>query len=528
MSPGHVMRSLIILPAVAWIGASAVAQVPAAEWFQAGERAIAERSVGDSGPAKNIVLFVGDGMSLTTVAAARILEGQQRGQSGEENLLYFEQFDHLALAKTYNTNQQTPDSAGTMTAMVTGVKSFAGAIAIAPTVDRGDCAASQGHELVSLLDLAAVSGMATGIVSTARITHATPAALYAKSPDRRWESDRGLPPSAKEKGCRDIADQLVHYDVGRGLDIVLGGGRRAFYPADQADPEHPEITGHRSDGRDLIEEWQTRHPSGQFIWDQAGFDALEPDADGPILGLFEPGHMQYEFDRPNDPAGEPALSEMVGRAIEVLSNRSDNGFLLVVESARIDHAHHANNAWRALTDTIEFAKAIEHAASQIDPQQTLMIVTADHAHALTFDGYGRRGNPIMGYAVRPAEGDRPQRPMRDHKDRPMTVLNYANGPGYRRADAEIDFRKMDPLEPDYKQNAGVWQYSATHAGEDVPVYSQGPGAAPLHGVLEQNALYHAMVTAHPLLLTAQRRLMGDDGLPQWLRLVPASSSSEGQ
>ncbi|MDR9390362.1 MAG: alkaline phosphatase [Wenzhouxiangella sp.] len=498
---------------------SAFATVASAEspqwWFESGQSVITARQADNAPPAKNVILFVGDGMSLTTVSAARILQGQQQGQSGEENLLFFETFKHLALAKTYNTDQQTPDSAGTMTAMATGIKSYAGSIAVSPEVPRGDCAASQGQELVSLLDLAALGGLATGIVSTTRITHATPAVLYAKAADRRWESDRGLPPSAQAAGCRDIADQLISYDVGRGLDIVLGGGRRAFYPAESQDPEHPEITGHRSDGRDLIAEWQTRHPNGQFVWNQAGFDALDTDADGPILGLFEPGHMQYEFDRPKDPAGEPALREMVDQAIEVLSKRSEDGFLLVVESGRIDHAHHANNARRALTDTIAFAEAIEHASRQTNPDETLIIVTADHAHALTFDGYGARGNPIMGYAVRPGDGDPAERTMRDHKDQPMTVLNYANGPGYRRDDAKIDFRNMDPLDPDYKQKAGTWQYSATHAGEDVPVYSTGPGAQVLYGVLEQNTLYHAIIAAQPALEETQSSLKGNQSWPQW-------------
>ena len=510
-------QTLLPITLLAALSGPALAQTPAA-WFQAGQDAIAKRQTADPASAKNIILFVGDGMSLTTVAAARILQGQQQGQSGEENLLFFENFNHLALAKTYNTDQQTPDSAGTMTAMATGIKSFAGSIAISPAVNRGDCAASQDQQLVSLLDLAAVGGLATGIVSTTRITHATPAVLYAKSADRRWESDRGVPPSAQAAGCRDIADQLIRYDVGRGLDIVLGGGRRAFYPAEMADPEHPEVSGHRSDGRHLIDEWQARHPTGQFIWNREGFDGLDTDVAGPILGLFEPGHMQYEFDRPNDPAGEPALTEMVTRAIEVLSKRSDEGFLLVVESGRIDHAHHANNAWRALTDTIEFAEAIEGAANLTNADDTLIIVTADHAHALTFDGYGARGNPIMGYAVRTGEGTPSERTMRDHQDQPMTVLNYANGPGYRRDDAKIDFRDMDPLSPDYKQKAGTWQYSATHAGEDVPVYSTGPGAERLFGVLEQNALFHAMVAAHPTLQQTQSGVSGEHGWPQWSKI----------
>lgn len=502
---------LVGLPYPTWASESP------AQWYDDGQTLVAERASRnpERTPARNVILFVGDGMSLTTVSAARILEGQQRGQPGEENLLFFERFAHVALAKTYNTNQQTPDSAGTMTAMATGVKSYAGAIGVDQTSNRGDCESVEGAERVSLLDLATLAGLSTGIVTTTRITHATPAALYAKSPDRRWESDRGLPPTAKAQGCTDIAHQLVTYSVGQSVDVVMGGGRRAFYPSQTPDPEYPEIFGHRIDERNLVEEWQAQHPSGHFVWNQAGFDKLNASSKGPILALFEPDHMQYEFDRETDPAGEPSLSEMVAKTLEILQARSTEGFLLVVESGRIDHAHHANNAWRALTDTIELARAIETAVNHVNLNETLVIVTADHAHALTFDGYGARGNPIMGFAVRPGNGSIEERTMRDHNEEPMTVLNYANGPGYRRDDAEVDFKTMDPLTPDYKQKAGTWQYSATHAGEDVPVYATGPGADVLFGVLEQNVIFHALVQAHPRLHTTSKALAGPDGLPSW-------------
>ncbi len=525
----NLLRLSLLVGGFLSIGASLQASETPEGWYQAGQDLIQERqaSSATNPQARNVILFVGDGMSLTTVAAARILAGQQQGQTGEENYLFFERFENLALAKTYNTNQQTPDSAGTMTAMATGVKSFAGAIAVDQTAKRGDCASMDGAKRVTLLDLAARAGMATGVVSTTRITHATPAALYSKAPERRWESDRGLPPTAVEAGCKDIARQLVEYDVGRGIDVVLGGGRRAFYPSDWTDPEYPETTGHRNDGRNLIEEWQARFPSGHFAWNYDGFKkAMASETDGPVLGLFQPGHMQYEFDRPEDPSGEPSLTEMVTESIGFLQKRGAHGFVLIVESGRIDHAHHANNAWRALTDTIEFSRAIEAAVGLVDMDETLVIVTADHAHALTFDGYGARGNPIMGFAVRPGEGPESERTMRDHKDQPMTVLNYANGPGYRRDDATVDFRNMDPLTPDYKQKAGTWQYSATHAGEDVPVYSTGPGAEVLYGVVEQNVIYHSIVNALPLLSQTKEDLVDASGLPQWDNVRPPEKDSD--
>jgi len=213
-------------------------------------------------------------LSLSTVNAARILQGQQNGGSGEKNLLAFERFDYTALAKTYDTNQQTPDSAGTMTAIATGVKTRAGVLWLDQRAGSGRCTTTHGTELVSILELAALADMRTGIVTTTRITHATPAALYAKASDRDWESDRGLPPSAVGGGCRDIARQLMEHNVGKGINVILGGGRLPVMRSDQSDPEYPNRKGLRLDGRDLIRQWRHRHPGGYYVWNQGQFDSV--------------------------------------------------------------------------------------------------------------------------------------------------------------------------------------------------------------------------------------------------------------
>jgi len=161
----------------------------------------------------------------------------------------------VALAKTYNTNQQTPDSAGTMTAMMTGVKTKAGVISVEQTVYRGDCASSRGKELVTFLEQAEMAGKATGVVTTARLTHATPAATYAHSPERNWEDDHDLTDEAKANGCKDIARQLIEFPHGDGIEVALGGGRRSFWPRGLPDPEDAGKTGERDDGRNLTEEW---------------------------------------------------------------------------------------------------------------------------------------------------------------------------------------------------------------------------------------------------------------------------------
>ena len=206
----------------------------------------------DTAPAqaRNVILFIGDGMSVSTVTAARIFAGQAEGLAGEEYSLAFERFPHLALVKTYNTNQQVPDSAGTATAMVTGHKTRAGVLSVGPEARRRHCAEALAHPLTTIAEIAAAHGKEVGIVSTTRITHATPAALYAHSPERDWEDDRFLPESEYAAGCRDIARQLADSPPGL-LDVVLGGGRRAFFG-----PGHGGVRAGSDD--DLVEDWLGR------------------------------------------------------------------------------------------------------------------------------------------------------------------------------------------------------------------------------------------------------------------------------
>lgn len=491
-------------------------------WFEAGAKAAAERGAGQA-RARNLILFVGDGMGPTTVAAARILEGQQRGGTGEENLLSFESFPHTAYSKTYNTDLQTPDSAGTMSAMMSGVKTRAGVIGLDGRARYGDCASSQGAALPSLLQLAEAAGLATGVVTTTRITHATPAATFAHTPHRDWEAD-ALVPAADRAACPDIARQLVEFDHGDGIEVVMGGGRQMFLPATASDPEYPDTRGLREDGRDLVAEWQARYPDGRYAWNRGGFEAIDFATVDRVFALFQPGHMQYEHDRAADAAGEPSLAEMVSAAITRLQ-RSEQGFLLVVEGGRIDHAHHANNAYRALTDTIALSEAVAAARAATSLDDTLILVTADHSHVLSFAGYSHRGNPILG-KVTDRTGSDDLALKRDMTGRVFTTLGYINGPGYAAAsdlqpegvkrqphepsrfearDARPDLENVDTTHPDFLQPS-LWALkSETHGGEDVGVYALGPGAEAVRGVMEQNVIFHLLLQAQPALRAQAER-----------------------
>jgi len=454
------------------------------EWLRAGEAEIkkAMRMRPVRGYARNVILFVADGMGVSTVTAARILEAQLRGEPGEENELFFEKFPHLALAKTYNTNSQVPDSAGTMTAIVCGAKTDIGVLGVDQDVERGDYTTVYGNELTSLLELCEIAGLSTGVVSTARITHATPAACYAKSPDRNWEDDSKLPEEAKAAGFMDIADQLVHFPFGDGIEVALGGGRRHFLPNTMQDPEDEGAFGRRTDGRDLTREWEEQGWRARYVWNKAQFDAINPRRVRKLLGLFERSHMEYEYDRPTDAGGEPSLTEMTQKAIKIL-DRNPRGYFLMVESGRVDHAHHATNAYRALTDTIEFARAVKKAYEMTDPRETLIVVTADHSHVFTIAGYPEKGTDILGFD--------PLRQL-DSNGNPYTTLGYANGPGYRGPGPRPLLTLDEVTDPNYLQETAVPLGSETHAGEDVAIYASGPYAHHFHNTIEQSVIFHIM------------------------------------
>lgn len=439
---------------------------------------------------KNVILFIGDGMGISTVTAARIFEGQLRGESGEENQLSFEKDAYVALSKVYNTNQQTPDSAGTMTAMMTGAKTKAGVISMNQNVLLGDVSTIQGNNLITFLEMAEIAGKSTGVISTARITHATPACCYAHTPHRDWEADSTKP--AEASAVADIASQLIDFPYGNGIEVAMGGGRRYFLPKEKKDPENVNQTGSRNDKRDLTQDWVNKYPNAAFVYDEAGFAAIDPSKTDHLLGLFERSHMQYEADRANDTAGEPSLSEMTQKALDILE-RNEKGYFLMVEAGRIDHAHHEGNAYRALMDTVALDRAVEAVKERVDLNETLIIITADHSHVFTMGGYATRGNNILGVVVENDDRGLPGNPSKDANGHHYTTLGYHNGPGYRAEASDIE--PEEALDPDFHQVAAVPLGSETHSGEDVAIFAFGPGAQLFRGVVEQSYIFHVMSRA---------------------------------
>uniref|UniRef100_T1D3W2 Alkaline phosphatase n=1 Tax=Psorophora albipes TaxID=869069 RepID=T1D3W2_9DIPT len=454
------------------------------------------------GAARNVIIFVGDGMGVASLSTGRIYKGQLAGRSGEEEVLSFDRFEGTGFSKTYNTDRQVPDSAGTATAMFTGVKTRRGFIGV-------DYSATETNEVAAtvsnMMEWAQAAGKRTGVVTTTRVTHATPAAAYAHSFDRNWECEVKIPVSVRNK-TKDIARQLVENAPGNKLNVIMGGGRGAF---GDLRPDHlhssfrfngsMEKTCNRQDGRNLVDDWlkSKNGSAATYAWNTAQLMSANVEDLDYLLGLFADTHMSYERVRDTSTGGEPSLSDMTEKAIQVLKRKNSNGFVLMVEGGRIDHAHHQNHAHLALMEVVELDRAVERALGMVDLEDTLIIVTADHSHAMTFNGYPDRGNDILGFGNRPEQ-------------RPYETITYANGPGARThrlnetSEEEpaspstsftspwIPVETMNRSAMDYRHQATFFLEDETHGGEDVAVFATGPGAGLVRGTFEQNYIAYVM------------------------------------
>ncbi|XP_062306551.1 intestinal-type alkaline phosphatase [Osmerus eperlanus] len=430
--------------------------------------------------AKNLILFLGDGMGIPTITAARILKGQMEGKTGEESSLVMDTFPYLALSKTYNVDQQMPDSAATATAYLCGVKANYGTLGLSASARRYNCGSTFGNEVKSVLHRAKMAGKSVGIVSTARVQHASPGAAYSHTADRGWYSDLELSADAVAGGCRDIAYQLVHNTE---INVILGGGRQYMFSNESFDPEYPTIKGDRLDKTDLTAVWLQGKQNAHYVWNKAEFDKVNPEKTDFLMGLFEPKDARYEQDR--DPSMDPSLTEMMEKAIKIL-RRNHNGFYLFVEDeGRIDHGHHGSQASYALTEAVEFDRAIGRAAELTNELDTLSVVTADHSHVFSFGGYSERGNPVLGLSRTYAMDDKR-----------FTTTLYGNGPGHIIINgSRPDVNASVAESKEYIQQSAVPLDSETHGSEDVAIFAKGPMSHLFHGVQEQSYIAHVMAYA---------------------------------
>ncbi len=442
-------------------------------------------------PARNVIVFIGDGMGVSTVTAARIFDGQSRGETGEENLLSFERFPRTAMVKTYNSNQQVPDSAGTATAIHTGTKTRAGVINVGPDARRSACAEAVRERLTPFGERVRAAGKALGIVTTTRITHATPATIYGSTPERDYESDRWISPEDADAGCVDMAAQLLAFDAAHGINIALGGGLREFYGKDNAGKR-------RDDEADLVSGWLAGGDDRVFISTADELDSLDPEKR--VLGLFSSSHMEYIGRRAEDTT-EPMLQQMALTAVEHLEAQG-TGYYLLIEGGRIDHGHHDGYPGLAMLETQAFAETVQLVKDAVDLDETMVLVTADHSHVMSIGGYPTRGNPILGHVVgNDDDGEPMDKPKVASDGQPYTTIGYINGPfaiveGPRpEPEIGIHARAQALYRLDYVDLDEVEYASESHGGEDVVLYATGNSSQCVAGVIEQNRIYDFITAA---------------------------------
>jgi len=465
-------------------------------WMNLGrEEIVRSLEMTENKRAKNVILFLGDGMGVSTITASRILKGQLKNQSGEEGYLFFERnLPNTALIKTYNIDRMVPDSAGTGTCYLSGVKSNYEVIGVNAVVKSSeeDCKVIQNNKVISIMEQARKAGKAIGVVTTTRITHATPAASYAHAAHRDHESY--LPEATRKGGCKDIATQLIEEEPGISFNVILGGGRSHFLPNRSKEQSSGDYQGMRDDNVDLIEKWKNKKAqvftgeSGkkkyQYIETVDELNSLDPKEIEHVFGLFNWDHITYNHSLPKTDRKEPTLKEMSDMAIKILS-KYEKGFLLLVEGGRIDLASHANKGFQALHEAVHFDETIESGMSLINQDETLVMVTADHSHTLIINGYPYRGTNIFGFSDR-FEMDNQNKIT----NKRFTILSYGNGPGHIYGQNRTDPATQKNLgEETYVNYAGVRLDDSSHGGEDVVLFSnKWPNL--VRGVKEQNLVAH--------------------------------------
>jgi alkaline phosphatase len=452
-----------------------------------------------AGEAKNVIFFLGDGMGPVTTTAARIW------RYGEAGSLTMDTLPYAARVKTYSLDAQTTDSAPSMAAYMTGVKmrndvlsmngdtqalpykptaaTVPGTTATVSAATNNCPSMGNGAASATLLEGAIAKGKATGVVTTARLTHATPAATYAHICHRDAEYEIARQAVAGGAGFNGA--------LGNGVDVMMGGISTYWRPYNTATTPRG-----RPDGRDLVAELQAR--GYRFASDLSSLNSLPTAAGTRAIALFDQalaqGHMSYEMDR--NKTVEPSLAEMTSKSLDILSKNA-NGFFLMVEGGRIDHALHGTNAARALGDTIAFDEAIAAAIAKVktfDPElkNTLIVVTADHDHTLAFNGYGKRGTDPLGLSYSYATG----KPNTDVNGNTYTTLVFGNGSNRPDVRASLDQNTVTGKE--YLQEVAIRKGSAgseTHGGGDVKLHAIGAAASTFKGTIDNTKVFTLVKSA---------------------------------
>ncbi|MFP4674104.1 MAG: alkaline phosphatase [Opitutales bacterium] len=427
---------------------------------------------GASDRAKNIIFLVVDGMGTGTLSLAHHWSLLRRKRPLNWMRLYERRDSVRALQDTASANSPVTDSAAAGSAWGCGQR-----------VNNGTLNMSvAGETLPTIYDVAKAAGRATGLVTTCRITHATPAAFAANVADRDDEAT--------------IARQYLEREV----DVLLGGGERYFLsePRGDAKGSH-DLEAYRAGGYDVVRNREELAGAG---------------GDGPLLGLFAASHLPYALDRENNPelAGVPGLKEMFGAALKRLE-RADNGFVLQVEGGRVDHAAHANDAAATLREQLEFDDCIALASEYAEQHpDTLLVVTTDHGTGgCQLNGWGRdylKSGPNLERLERFNDSFE----ALEHQFRSAGAFNrkdFEKSTGLAASDsqaAEIESALAEGTKylssvmtaafaEDLLERTAVAWTSNNHTGECVELFAAGPGAGRAPAFMKNHELFGVMSEA---------------------------------
>ena len=413
---------------------------------------------------RNVVFFISDGCGPASFSLARDF---QRDTEGVPNL----QLDGFERGSTitFSETGRVTDSAASATAYACAVKTLNGRIGM--TADK--------QSIATILEKAEAAGYNTGLVSTARITHATPAAFSSHVESRNMESE--------------IAEQQIE----QGIEILMGGGRQFYVPR--------EAGGLRTDGRDLIAELQ-----GKGYARADNRTELASVQDLPLVALFTSSHMAYELDR--DPSREPSLAEMTSRALDLLA-AEDEPFFIMIEAGRIDHAGHGNDPAAHLWDVLAYDAAWKAAVDFARVNgETLVVGTSDHETGGLTLGAETDGVSNTGYAYDPTR----LAPVTSSIEKFRTRFADETGDGpVDRAALEQQLRSLFNIDTDaaapaidafmlraesdrigamnslqqlvsnvISDSARVGWATGGHTAVNVPIYTYGPGSERFFGTLD--------------------------------------------
>jgi alkaline phosphatase len=423
--------------------------------------------------AKNIILMIGDGMGPAQIHTTWLYATRHLGK----DLVMIEIMNEGQTAYMVNDTADSTitESAAAAVQMATGVKVLARSIGIGP----------DGKILKTILEMAREKGKATGLVTTSGITDATPAA-FAAHVERRSEEAR-------------IAEQLVNSNIN-----VLFGGRKAFFL--------PEAEGgKRKDARNLVRE--AKQNGYEFV---STAEEMKKARGEKNLGLFNQGNMLFDIDRKG--SEEPSLAEMTSRALDVLS-KNKNGFFLMVEAGRIDHAAHMNDIGALIWDGLAFDEAIRVAYEfQKAHPDTLLILTADHETGglvvLPYSSTGREYEGINLEAISKIKGSSERRNQELGEDPSPEKIKETIKKYY-----DIDLteeqvkvirenlpRQLDPKHFYYGRNSAVafvlrpyhrvgWA-TDSHSGTPLFLWGIGPGSEKLRGWKHNTEVFKVMKEAY--------------------------------